>query len=347
MKYQPLSRREMIDVIEGKGSASRIPVLLHMWTHPRAFKEREEQVNELLAQYPEDAQIIGVWLPDMYPGREDDPDYSWVNYPDPNAGKTVTGLDETVIIDDWDKLDGILESFPRAEYPRLFPSNPEPDGRYRLAGWWFCLFERFWSLRGMTNALMDFYTDPDSVHRLFRAMTDFYKGILTRGKKELNLDGFFTSDDIGTQTSTFFSQDIFNEFFYPYYKEIIEHCHSLDMHFWLHTCGNIEAFIPSFIEIGLDVLHPIQKYTMDERKIAEKFGKDICIWAGFDVQQTIPWGTPEDVRREVRFMMDTYFREEGLFMFTAGNGINGDCTLPSLEALYSEAFDYGIKKAGK
>jgi len=57
------------------------------------------------------------------------------------------------------------------------------------------------------------------------------------------------------------------------------------MHFWLHFCGNIREFIPYLIEIGLDVLHPIQKYSMDEREVAERFGKDICIWGGFDMPQ--------------------------------------------------------------
>lgn len=58
------------------------------------------------------------------------------------------------------------------------------------------------------------------------------------------------------------------------------------------------------------------------------------------------WATPDEVRREVRFMMDTYRRPEGRFMFTAGNGINGDCPLSSLEALHEEAFNYGCRSFG-
>ena len=90
--------------------------------------------------------------------------------------------------------------------------------------------------------------------------------MLTRAKMELDLDAVWTSDDIGTQTSAFFSLEIFQTFFKPYYQELIEHAHSLGMHFWLHTCGNVRSFIPDLIEIGLDVLHPIQKHTMDEKE---------------------------------------------------------------------------------
>ena len=119
------------------------------------------------------------------------------------------------------------------------------------------------------------------------------------------------------------------------------YAHELGMHFWLHCCGNILAFLPDLIEIGVDVLHPIQKYTMDEREVAQKYGKDLCIWAGFDVQRIIPYGTPEDVRREVRFLLDTYARPEGRLILAAGNNMTPDTPMESLEALLDEALRYG------
>jgi uroporphyrinogen decarboxylase len=337
-----LTREEVRSVIEGRGAAERVPMMVHFWTHPGAFGERQGLVEELLARYPMDVSIIGFDIPQVFDAPQDDPEYRWVNFDDPFKDKNV-GIDEKIAIQDWEQLDGVLKEFPSPEYPGLFKAGPVEDGRYRLGSWWFCLFERHWSLRGMTNALIDFYEEPEKVHRLYRALTDFYMRMMERGKKEQNLDGVFVSDDLGTQTGPFFSPSIFKEFFKPYYKELIEKAHSLGMHFWLHTCGNIEMFLPDFIEIGLDVIHPIQKYTMDEKKIAEKFGKDICIWAGFDVQRIIPYGTPEEVRAEVRFMIDTYYRKEGKLILTAGNGITPDCKLESLEALLDEAYNYGRK----
>jgi uroporphyrinogen decarboxylase len=87
---------------------------------------------------------------------------------------------------------------------------------------------------------------------------------------------------------------------------------------------------------------------MDEKEVAARFGKQLTVFAGLEVQQVIPRGTPEEVRAEVRFLMDTYWRPgEGRCMLTAGNGINGDCTLPSLQAFFEEAFDYGTVKASQ
>jgi hypothetical protein len=298
------------------------------------------------AEYPQDAQILEIAIPDVFQAPESDPEYRWVDCDDPYAG-TNTPYDQRIAITDWSQLDEILAHFPDPGYQGLTSFDVPSDGRYRLGHWWYCLFERHWQLRGMANALMDYYTDPDSVHRLFRAVTDFYKAIMERGKHEMGLDGIFTSDDIGMQTGGFFSPAIFDEFFKPYYKELVDKAHELGMHFWLHACGCIEPYLPAFVSIGLDVIHPIQKHTMDEKQIAGRFGKDLCIWAGFDVQQVIPWGTPEEVRAEVRTMMDLYRRPDGRFLFTAGNGINGDCSLASLEALFDEAFIYGSCKVEK
>jgi len=337
-----LTRQEVISVIEGKSCAERIPVLLNLWVHADSFGERANSVIEIMNRYPQDIVVFGINMPHVFDAPEDDPDYRWVNRDNPYIGKKL-GPDQQIAIYDWSELDDILEHFPNPQYRNIIPYSPPDDGRYRLIDWWYCLFERHWQLRGMTNALMDYYTDPESVHRLFRALTDFYMAVIERAKKEHNIDGILTSDDLGTQVGPFFSPQIFREFYKPYYKELIDKAHSLGVHFWLHACGNIEPFLPDFIEIGLDVIHPIQKYTMDQKKIAKKYGSNICIWAGFDVQRVIPWGTPEEVRQEVRNMVDTYFRKEGRFMFTAGNAIKGDCPIESLEALYEEIYKYGAE----
>jgi len=339
-----LTQMEMKNIIEGKGSASRIPMAFHEWIDPNSFGADTDKCQELLTKYPSDIQKISINMPHMFDAPADAPSYCWMDTPphaDYGKGKA---LDSLIAITDWRQLDGILANFPKADYPGLTKFNLPNDGRYRVGHWWFWLFERLWSFRGMENAMMDFYEESEQVHRLFRALTDFYKGVLTHCKKVMNLDAIWTSDDIGTQNGPFFSPDIFKTFFKPYYKELIVHAHSLDMHFWLHSCGNIAPFIPEFIEIGLDVLHPIQKYTMDEKSIARDFGDKICIWAGFDVQQVIPYGTEEDVRQEVRFMIDTYYRPDGRFVLGAGNGITSDTKIECLEALLEETYNYSTLK---
>lgn len=338
-EYRALSRDEMCRVIEGRGNAERVPVMLHFWINPGAFSE-PSKVQEILNRYPQDVLPIWLQIPRIYDAPADDPSYRW-SWKD--AASKGGALDSDGIVEDWDEeLGALLSDFPSADYKGLIPQSPPDDGRYRLGCWWYFFFERFWSIRGMENTLTDFYEYPEAVHATFRKLTDFYIRMLERGKKELDLNGIFTSDDLGTQTSVFFSGKIFDEFFRPYYKEVVDKAHELGMHFWLHTCGNITEFLPRFIDIGFDVIHPIQKYTMDERETARKFGDKIAIWAGFDVQRTIPYGTSEEVRAEVRNLMDAYARPDGRFLFTLGNGATGDTPLKSLEALFDEAFQYGM-----
>jgi len=345
MNFNPLSRLEMKQAIEGKGAPRRVPMTYHFWLSPDVFAQRKPDVVQLMNTYPMDVQNIIFNMPKVYEHAEDDSGYRWMIHDDPMPERH-SGLDERVAISDFDELDDILADFPSPRYPGLLPNNPPDDGRYRLGYWWYWLFERHWELRGMTNALTDYYDDPDNVHRLFRALTDFYLAVIERAHAELHLDGIMISDDLGTQTGPFFSKAVFTEFFKPYYREIIDKVHSLGMHFWLHACGNIELFLPDLIEIGLDVIHPIQKHTMDEKQIAGAFGHQICVWSGFDVQRTIPYGSPQDVRDEVRFLIDTYYRTDGRLILTAGNGITADCPLDSLKALFDESFTYGQQKTG-
>ena len=334
-----LSREEIKKAVEGKGAARRVPMAIHAWINAETFGNRKELYRQLLDQYPCDFKFIYLNMPKVFEAPPDDPSYRWLNFDNPFKEKIA--LDAVSALDDWAKLDNVLLDFPSPDYPGLVPVSTVNDDIYRIGNWWNWLFERLWSLRGMENALCDFYENGNYIHRLFRALTDFYKKVISRAKTETNLDAIYTSDDIGMQTGPFFSLEIFREFFKPYYRELIDHAHSLGMHFWLHACGNIKPFIPDLIEIGLDVLHPIQKHTMKEQEIAAEYGKHICIWAGLDVQRIIPYGTPDDVRREVRFLMDIYYRKDGRFIITAGNGMTADTPFENLEAFLDESLNYG------
>ena len=82
------------------------------------------------------------------------------------------------------------------------------------------------------------------------------------------------------------------------------------------------------------MIHPIQKNTMDEKVIAEKYGDKICILAGIDVQYLFAFGTPQEVEQEVNYLIQTYERPEGRFMLTMGNGSTPDWKVENLDAMY-------------
>ena len=343
---ETLSSADICRVIEGRGAASRVPLVYDHWIYANAFGDDEAARDRWLSQFPQDVERFQLNIPDLLTAPADDPNYRWTGV-DLDAAEDA-GLDNRPLIEDWDSeaAERFFETFPNPDYPGLVPDFQGDGKRYVLARWWFCFFERHWSIRGMENALMDYFLYPDQVHKLFQKLADFYCRAMERTCARHHVDGFFVSDDLGTQHAPFLPLDVFQTFFKPYYKQVIDKAHSLGCHMWLHTCGNIQLFLPDFIEIGLDVIHPIQKYTMDEAEIARLFGDQICIWAGFDVQRMISHGTPEEVRGEVRRLIDTYWRPDGHFMLTMGNGSTPDWKLDCLQALYEESLRYGRNRSG-
>ena len=130
------------------------------------------------------------------------------------------------------------------------------------------------------------------------------------------------------------------EFIKPYYAETWGIAKENDVDVWLHTCGSITEIIGDLIECGLSVLHPIQKHTMDWDKVAADWKGKIAFWVGMDVQDTLINGSPEDVRREVRLMRDTFDSPEGGFLSAAGNGIVGGTPIENIEAFLDEILTY-------
>ncbi len=343
---KPLSLEEFRSFIRGNPKAPRIPLLIHSWVNPRSFKELQEKVEEILASYPEDVQLCPFMMPSVFRDEiETAPQYSWLQIEKP-AGFDALPRDERIVLPDWNNLDEVLENFPDPESECLFTWYNPPDGRYRLAKWFYCLFERHWQLRGMQNALLDYYDYPEQVHKLFSSVTKFYCRIIERAGTEQKCHGVWTSDDLGTKNGPFFSREIFLEFYKPYYRKLADAAHRNGMEFWLHTCGDIELFLPDYLEIGVDVIHPIRKFAMDGEKVVSRFGGKISFLAGLDVQQALPWGTPEEVRSELRWMVDTFLdRKQGKMIISAGNKIKKDCPLENLKTFFEESINYGAKMA--
>jgi uroporphyrinogen decarboxylase len=117
----------------------------------------------------------------------------------------------------------------------------------------------------------------------------------------------------------------------------------LNLHWWLHSCGNNTAVMDDLIEAGVNVFHPVQKGTMDEVAVAQKYGDRLTFLAGFDVQHILPEGSPEEVREEVRFLIDTFDRPDGGLCLAAGNGIVSGIPLENIDAFLDEALRYGTE----
>ena len=208
----------------------------------------------------------------------------------------------------------------------------KPD-RYRRGSVWFTLFERLWMLRGFDNALMDPYLHPDRFIQLRDLIIDFNLASIRR-QLALGVDGIYISDDWGTQQNLLIKPSDWRIWYKPQYERMFDAIHQGGAHVWMHLCGNVVSILPDLIEVGLDVLNPIQPQAMDVDALAAEFGGQICFFGGADVQGTLPHGTPEDVRQEVQHLIDIFGRYSGGYIGCTSHSILPDTPPENIIALF-------------
>ena len=154
---------------------------------------------------------------------------------------------------------------------------------------------------------------------------------------------FLCGTDFGTQTSTFCSVETFRELWFPYYKRINEwiHRHTAWKTF-KHCCGSVERFIPSFIEAGFDILNPVQCSAagMGAEDLKSAFGDNIVFWGGgVDTQRILPFGRPDDVRRQV-FERCEIFSKRGGFVFNTVHNIQARTPIENVIAMIDAVHEF-------
>ncbi len=205
------------------------------------------------------------------------------------------------------------------------------------------VFQHASYLRGLDKQLIDMMMMPEASDYLHDKLCDFYyeyyHRLLTAGESSIDILAF--ADDFGTQNSLMIGPDQFDQHFANRIKRMADLAHKFDAAFLLHTCGDVEPLIPRFIELGVDVLDPIQPESMDPARIKKIFGKDICLRGGISSQQVLAHGNPEDVISEVRNKLDILMPDGG-YIFSPGHPVlQVDIPTENIIAMYQTAYKYG------
>lgn len=134
---------------------------------------------------------------------------------------------------------------------------------------------------------------------------------------------FLCGTDFGTQIAPFCSEESFRELYLPYYKKMTDWIHrNTGWKVFKHSCGAIEPLINSFIEAGFDILNPVQCSCagMNPQKLKDKYGEKVVFWGGgVDTQHTLPFGTPDEVREQVRSRVGIFNKNGGFIFNTIHN----------------------------
>jgi uroporphyrinogen decarboxylase len=242
-------------------------------------------------------------------------------------------------IKNWGMLNDYLrDRLPRADaLGRLDSVLPwlamHKSTRYCVGMMILGIWERVRALRGDENAFVDHLDSEKELTRLIEALTQYLFELIGRWA-EIGVDAVFVGDDWGTQRSLMISREMWSRFYRRPYRRLFDEAHRLGLDTIFHSCGNVEEIIPELIDIGLDVLNPLQPGAMDLERVARNFGGQVAFFGGIDDQNLLSKGTPEQVKQEARRAMDTLGRPYGnAFIMAPANVITPEVPLANIEAL--------------
>lgn len=227
---------------------------------------------------------------------------------------------------------------------------PDPSAAYRFEDlgkwcennrenytiiWVGDLWERATFMRGMENLLLDLVLNPKFIKELLRNITDYILQTMEILCDNFSFDGIALSDDYGTQKSMLMSPSDWRKFIRPLLKEIYTFGKSRGRTVFHHSCGNIYPIIGDMIDIGLDVLHPIQPEAMDIFGLKREFGNHLTFCGGLRTQDLLPYGSVEEIRHEVRRLKQEMGKGSG-YILEPGITIQADVPVDNIVAMIDE-----------
>jgi uroporphyrinogen decarboxylase len=175
------------------------------------------------------------------------------------------------------------------------------------------IFETAWALRGLKQLIMDMVADPHKANTILDIPFNYHK-VVTQKLVQLGVDMVWLGDDVGGQKAMLMSPKMWRMYLKPRMAELIAALRQINpaIKIAYHTDGVVYPIIPDLIEIGVDVLNPVQPLAMDPVRLKLDYGDRLCFWGTLDIQHTLPFGTPQQVRAEVLTRLKTIGREGGL-----------------------------------
>ena len=198
------------------------------------------------------------------------------------------------------------------------------------------LWERATFMRGMEELLLDLSLNEPFVSELLRRLADHVLGTVKILLERFEFDCIALSDDYGTQHGLIMSPECWRRLIRPLAAEIYALAHKHGRATFHHSCGNVRPIVGDLIEIGLDILHPIQPEAMDIFELKRTFGRDITFCGGLGTQELLPYASPERVRDEVRRLKDKMGADGG-YILEPGITVQADVPEANLVAMIEEA----------
>jgi uroporphyrinogen decarboxylase len=213
----------------------------------------------------------------------------------------------------------------------------------RLAGGWSALFARVLDLFGMEAALIKIAERPAVIEAAIAHIgnfhEEFYRRFARAGRGQFDILAW--GDDYASQQSLLLRPELWRKWCLPIWKRLFAIAHENGMKAALHSCGSVRAVLPDLVDAGLDILENIQVMAvgMDPAELKRQFGKHLTFYGGMDTQEILPHGSPDEVRREVRRLIQI-LGEGGRYIFCTTHYLMDDVTIENVLAMHDEVRQY-------
>ncbi len=209
-----------------------------------------------------------------------------------------------------------------------------PTGIVHMAQW----------LRGYETWLLDLYKNRDFACRLVELITDWWVHVVENALAAAGdyIDVTSFGDDLGTQQSTLFDPRLYRELVKPHHARMFATLKGrCDAKALLHSCGAVSALFDDFIEIGVDAVNPVQVRAkgMEPERLKADYGERLSFWGAIDTQRVLPFGTPDEVRAEVRRVSDILGHGGG-YVLNSVHNLQADVSPQNIAAMFDEARAY-------
>ena len=256
-----------------------------------------------------------------------------------NAFGVFTEIAEHPLAGDPAKLDAFTIPDPLAD--AQYESFRQMQARYGHEKWMIgssqiSMFEAAWYLRGLEQFMMDLALEPDYAGALLDKVMQFPLGA-ARKYAELGADMLWFGDDISSQQGMILSPEMWRAFLRPRYAALFATTKRAkpDIKIAYHSCGNCIAILDDLVEIGLDVLNPLQPMAINPFAIKKRYGKRLALFGGLCVQHVMPYGTPDEVRATAH-KLKAECGTGGGYILAPAHHIQADTPLANIRAFYAE-----------
>jgi uroporphyrinogen decarboxylase len=201
------------------------------------------------------------------------------------------------------------------------------------------VFEMYWRLRGMEGAMLDMAEDPELAYEMLGRCGRFAVRLAESACDRFPLDWLWTGDDVASQRSLMMSPDMWRRMIQPHLREAFDVGKRHGLLVAYHCCGSLRPIIADLVEMGLDLLNPIQCTCpgMEALELKREFGSELAFMGGVDTQNLLPNATADEVRRATRELIDGMTADGGGYILAASHTIPPETSLENIFAMYEEA----------